>query len=93
MQKQLPATVPDDADSLDLGILLGQNQAFALVAGRCSAARAAALQRVREDKLYRPVRPEGGSSAPHTSSCPPRKPTASFASTRSLSRASLNWPS
>jgi hypothetical protein len=42
-----------DHDGLvDLGIVLGQTQAFGVVAGRCSAAQAAALQRLRQDKLY-----------------------------------------
>jgi hypothetical protein len=38
-----------------MGILLGQNHAFALIAGRCSAAQAAAIRRLRNEKLYRSV--------------------------------------
>jgi hypothetical protein len=38
---------------LDLGELLGQNHAFATVAGRCSAAQASAIRRLREEKLYK----------------------------------------
>src|SRR6476660_6636421 len=41
--------------SLDIGILLGQNNAFALIAGRCSAAQAATIRRLRNEKLYRSV--------------------------------------
>jgi hypothetical protein len=31
----------------------GLNQAFGLMAGRCSAAQAVAIRRLRNDKLYR----------------------------------------
>jgi hypothetical protein len=41
---ELPA---DDAELLDLGSVLGQNLTFGLVAGRCSAAQAASLRRLR----------------------------------------------
>jgi hypothetical protein len=42
-----------DAELLDLGVVLGQTHAFGLIAGRCSAAQAEALRRLREDKLYK----------------------------------------
>ncbi len=44
-----------DADSelLELGALLGQNHAFGLVAGRCSAAQAQTLRDLREKKKYK----------------------------------------
>uniref|UniRef100_Q01ZG1 Uncharacterized protein n=1 Tax=Solibacter usitatus (strain Ellin6076) TaxID=234267 RepID=Q01ZG1_SOLUE len=42
----------DYAVMLDLGAALGQNHAFGLVAGRCSAAQAAMLQRLRQEKKY-----------------------------------------
>ena len=38
---------------LDLGVALGQNHAFGLIAGRCPAAQAAGLRRLREEKLYK----------------------------------------
>jgi len=38
---------------LDLGIFLGRNQAFGMVAGRCSAAQAACLREIRDKKLYK----------------------------------------
>jgi hypothetical protein len=41
-----------DQQMLDLGIALGQQHAFGLIAGRCSAAQAETLRRVREEKLY-----------------------------------------
>ena len=42
---------------VDLGRLLGQRRAFAAVGGRCSAAHAQLLRRIRDDKLYRAVAP------------------------------------
>jgi hypothetical protein len=42
-----------DTALLELGIILGQNHAFGTIAGRCSAAQAEVLRRVREDKLYK----------------------------------------
>jgi hypothetical protein len=42
-----------DAALLELGLILGQNHAFSLVAGRCSAATAQGLQRLRQEKLYK----------------------------------------
>jgi hypothetical protein len=43
---------PEVADVLQAGMVLGQSQSFALVAGRCSAAQAEALLRLRESKCY-----------------------------------------
>jgi len=37
---------------LEVGVALGQNHAFGLIAGRCSAAQAEGLLRLREEKLY-----------------------------------------
>lgn len=39
-------------DALDLGTMLGRKQAFGLLAGRCSAADAECLRRMREEKKY-----------------------------------------
>lgn len=47
---ELPA---ESAALLELGIALGQNHAFGLIAGRCSAAQADGLRRLREEKLYK----------------------------------------
>ena len=47
---ELPA---DSAALLELGVALGQNHAFGLIAGRCSAAQAEGLWRLREEKLYK----------------------------------------
>ena len=40
---------------IDLGKVLGQNQAFGLIAGRCSAAHAEGIQRLRNERLYKRV--------------------------------------
>jgi hypothetical protein len=45
----------DVTDVLELGSVLGQNQAFGLIAGRCSAAQAASLKRLRDEKKYKRV--------------------------------------
>ena len=44
-----PAAVDGD---FELGMMLGSRKAFAAVAGRCSAADAECLRRVRDQKLY-----------------------------------------
>jgi hypothetical protein len=44
---------PADSDMLGLGTLLGRRQAFGLIAARCSAADAASLREIREQKSYR----------------------------------------
>lgn len=49
---ELPAVA---VELLELGSVLGQNQAFGLVAGRCSAAQAASLKRLRDEKKYKQV--------------------------------------
>ena len=43
----------DDQAVFDLGEMLGRRQAFGTIAGRCSAADAECLRRMREQKLYR----------------------------------------
>ena len=40
-------------DNFDLGTWLGRRQAFGAIAGRCSAAEAECLRRIRNDKLYK----------------------------------------
>jgi len=47
---ELPA---ESAALLEVGVALGQNHAFGLIAGRCSAAQAEGLHRLREEKLYK----------------------------------------
>ena len=47
----------DVREALDLGRVLGQRRALAAVGGRCSAAHAQILRRIRDEKLYRPVAP------------------------------------
>jgi hypothetical protein len=43
-------------EGIDLGMWLGRRQAFALVAGRCSAADAECIREVRRNKRYRALR-------------------------------------
>jgi hypothetical protein len=52
MKKAIFELSDEAAGMLNLGAVLGQNQAFALVAGRCSAAQAATLLRLRQDKQH-----------------------------------------
>jgi len=51
----LPAAEAEPIEPLHLGRLLGQRRAFSAVGGRCSAAHAELLRRIRSEKLYRPV--------------------------------------
>ena len=46
---------PKVDEMLDLGVVLGQNQAFGFLAGRCSAAQAESIRRLRNEKLYKRV--------------------------------------
>jgi hypothetical protein len=51
--KKSSLELTDEATGLlDLGVALGHNQAFNLIAGRCSAAQAATLLRLRQEKKY-----------------------------------------
>jgi len=43
---------PEIAEVFDLGMVLGQNQALALVASRCSAAQAEGLCRLRQEGKF-----------------------------------------
>ena len=52
MQDLKPTLPAASADDFELGMMLGSRRAFASVAGRCSAADAECLRRVREKKLY-----------------------------------------
>jgi hypothetical protein len=47
---------PEVDEMLDLGMVLGQNQAFGFLAGRCSAAQAESIRRIRNEKLYKRIR-------------------------------------
>ena len=50
-----PSTMIDEV--FDVGTWVGRKQAFALVAGRCSAADAEILFEIREKKLFRTIEP------------------------------------
>jgi hypothetical protein len=57
MEKSTTGPPVDDTGLLDLGVALGRNQTFSLLAGRCSAAQAAGLRRLREEKKYQRCTP------------------------------------
>ncbi len=52
-QESLGGLPADSAALLEVGVALGQNHAFGLIAGRCSAAQAEGLRRLHEEKLYK----------------------------------------
>ena len=52
MKSSLSKKPAEAAGSFDLGGVLGQRKAFGLIAGRCSAAEAAAIRRLRAERLY-----------------------------------------
>jgi len=52
----VPPTVAESDQLIALGAALGEASAFGHVAGRSTAARAAAIFRIHEEKLYRHVR-------------------------------------
>jgi hypothetical protein len=52
-----PEILSDPRAALDLGRVLGQRRAFVALGGRCSAAHAELLRRVRDEKLYLAIAP------------------------------------
>ncbi|MBZ5619556.1 MAG: hypothetical protein LAQ69_12660 [Acidobacteriia bacterium] len=64
MEFTFPGLSAEDADVLGLGVALGENHAFGLVAGRSAAAQAAALKRLREEKKYRRFTPHWNQFCP-----------------------------
>ena len=46
------AAMPETQQVLELGIMVGQRRAFGLVAGRCSAAHAECLRKIRDERTY-----------------------------------------
>ena len=54
MENQVePQPVPQNGAFLQLGVVLGRHEAFSNMAGRCTAAEAASLHKIRTEKLYR----------------------------------------
>jgi hypothetical protein len=51
LDDEKPQTI-DDAQVLELGVALGQRRAFGMVAGRCSAARAECMRKIRDQKTF-----------------------------------------
>lgn len=64
MKKHLFKRPAEAGGSFELGSTLGQRKAFGMIAGRCSAAEAAAIRRLREERLYE------ASSLPWKEFCP-----------------------
>lgn len=52
MKNSISKQTAEAAGSYELGAVVGQRKAFSLIAGRCSAAEAAAIRRLREERLY-----------------------------------------
>ena len=52
-QLTLPESKSGQTLLLELGFALGQSHTFGLVAGRCSAAQAYGIRRLREEKLFK----------------------------------------
>ena len=52
MQEPISGLPAVDAGLLDLGSVMGQCHTFGAIAGRCSAAHAATLKRLREERCY-----------------------------------------
>jgi hypothetical protein len=57
IENQKATTRESDPLSLDLGRWMGRREAFALIAGRCAAADVETLRQIREQKIYRQMRP------------------------------------
>lgn len=52
-QKTISELPAGGAALLELGVALGQSHAFGMVAGRCSAAQAEGIRRLRDEKLFK----------------------------------------
>ncbi len=54
MRTEIVSTLKtEDVQLMELGFALGQNHTFGLLAGRCSAAQAVGIRRLREEKTYK----------------------------------------
>ena len=54
---ELPANDAAAVPLLEVGVALGQSEALGIMAGRCTAAQAAALKRLRDSKTYQRLNP------------------------------------
>ncbi len=52
-EKTVTTVRPEGVALMELGFTLGQNHTFGVLAGRCSAAQAQGIRRLREEKLYK----------------------------------------
>ena len=76
MKSSISKKPTEAAGSFELGGVLGQRKAFGLIAGRCSAAEAAAIRRIREERLYQASKLPGRSFAGLIWACAARRPIA-----------------
>lgn len=53
MSEELVSELSAEDALVELGFALGRNHAFGLIAGRCSAAQAEGIRRLREEKQYK----------------------------------------
>src|SRR5262249_13915878 len=53
MDMTISEAIPAPDDEFKLGAMMGRREAFGIIAGRCSAAEANCLRRIREEKLYK----------------------------------------
>ena len=52
MKQAITEYAPDDGVPFESGKVLGQSIAFGAIAGRCSAAQAAAIRQARNEKIH-----------------------------------------
>jgi len=57
MEDTMIELTAEQAEFLNLGDVLGQQRTLGVVAGKCTAAQAATLYRLREEKLYKRITP------------------------------------
>jgi hypothetical protein len=55
--KRVSEMPPHVAASFDVGVCMGLSEAFSLMAGRCSAAQAESVRRIRDEKKYKSCTP------------------------------------
>jgi hypothetical protein len=64
MDSTLSTLSAEDAEAVDLGVALGEQHAFGLIAGRSAAAQAAAIKRLRDEKKYKRLSPHWNQFCP-----------------------------
>jgi len=75
MELCVPEAPADKAEALDLGVILGRTRALGLIAGRRTAAQAAGIRRLRNEKLYLGARPRWEEFCPSVCTSAAPRPT------------------